>query len=158
MDIQPITAWAAVITAIGAIGGIIGGILTYKKSIKERRTEWLYRLFKDFYEDDQFKQIRAKLDSENIRILEDAIKKETNKKELTESEDKFLEAFVDYLNFFEFILYLQKTKALHEEEVKQLFAFYLNLLKNKSKIICEYILKPENGFELLGQYLENQKE
>jgi len=77
------------------------------------------------------------------------MKKEVQGKRLTKAEGAELEKLVDYLNFFEFALYLHKIGTLKREDVRQMFEYYLNLLK--SDVIKEYAQK--EGFELLHDYM-----
>ncbi|MCX8169927.1 MAG: hypothetical protein N3D72_02440, partial [Candidatus Methanomethyliaceae archaeon] len=69
-------------------------------------------------------------------------------------EEKLLTSFTDYLNFFEFMLYLRKIDALREEDVKAMFDYYLKLFY-KSEPIIKYL--SEMGFEYLAEYLERYK-
>lgn len=72
------------------------------------------------------------------------------KRELSGKDEKLLSSFTDYLNFFEFMLYLRKIGALKEDDVKAMFDYYIKLF-HKSKPIIEYLSKM--GFEHLSEYL-----
>lgn len=144
--------------AIAIAGIIVGGatackgIQEYRRSIMFRRAKWLYSLYHDFYMEPYLKEVREEMDSEEGRNrIEKIIRKE---EELSREEEKFLSNFTDYLNFFEFMLYLRKIGALKEDDVKAMFEYYLELFY-KSKPIIEYLSKM--GFENLTEYLEKHK-
>lgn len=140
-----------VIAILGIVAGIITafkGIQEYRRSITFRRAEWLYNLYRDFYVQPHLKEIREEMDSEEGRSrIEQVIQKE----ELSREEERLLSKFTDYLNFFEFMLYLRRIGALEEEDVKAMFDYYLKLFY-KSKPIIEYL--PKVGFEYLAEYLK----
>ncbi|HSZ63113.1 MAG TPA: hypothetical protein VK828_15025 [Terriglobales bacterium] len=58
----------------------------------------------------------------------------------------------DYLNFFEFVAYLESSRQLDEADVRALFSYYLDCLK-KHKEVAAYIQNQEKGFEYLRRNL-----
>ena len=82
------------------------------------------------------------------------LKKEIDGKRLTKAEGRELERLVDYLNFFEFALYLHRIGTLERKDVRLMFEYYLELLK-KSEVIKKYAQK--KGFELLHEYMVKSK-
>ncbi len=117
--------------------GIIIAWVTFRQNSKLKRAEWLKSLFEKFYESSQYKEIRWKIDNESIQADVDGH---------AELEEKL----VDYLNFFEFIGSLWKMKQLSISEVRMLFDYYLNIIKN-SVFLRSYIAK--YGFENLSRLL-----
>jgi hypothetical protein len=119
-----------VITIFGFIAGIVvawKGIQEYSNSVIVRRAEWLYRLYHEFYVEPHLKEIREEVDSEEGRKKIDSIlgKPENS---LTEKEMETCIKFNDYLNFFEFMMYLRKTKALKDDDIADMFKYYLESL------------------------------
>ncbi|MGH9344611.1 MAG: hypothetical protein ACRD19_12735 [Terriglobia bacterium] len=103
-------------------------------------------LYEKFYERDGLKKVRDVLDGGDQAKVVDMV--------TSESSD-----FTDYLNFFEFLAYLLKSKQINREEVNGLFDYYLkNLKQEKNKDVAEYIAKPQNGFEQLQELLGAIKE
>lgn len=130
------------------------GALSYKKSVTYRRAQWLASLYRIFYERDQLKDVRGLMDSvEGRKEIEQIVKKELCErvKEITYEEEKRLSEFTDYLNFFEFMLYLKEMSALEEKDVKAMFDYHLRLFR-ESEVINRYIGKM--GF--LDGYLKKE--
>jgi hypothetical protein len=69
----------------------------------------------------------------------------------SESDD-----FTDYLNFFELVTFLAKTKQLSESDVLSLFHYYLRCLKGQ-KAVMKYLNNQKNGFEHLSGFLKRTK-
>ena len=61
-------------------------------------------------------------------------------------------AWTDYLNFFEFMAYLQSSKQLSRRDVDALFSYYLGCLK-KHPEAAAYIRNPAKGYENLRKQL-----
>ena len=64
-------------------------------------------------------------------------------------------AWTDYLNFFEFVAYLQSSNQLHKEDVAALFSYYLGCLKKHADVVG-YIRNKEKGYEYLRRTLLNE--
>ena len=60
--------------------------------------------------------------------------------------------FTDYLNFFEFIVFLKTSKQLKNSEIEVLFGYYFDCL-NRHQRVKQYIADPENGYEGLAEML-----
>ena len=72
--------------------------------------------------------------------------------QLVKSESKL---FTDYLNFFEFVAVLGKSKQLAKGGVEDLFGYYLNCLA-KSRPVRAYIADKEKGYEHLDRLLRER--
>lgn len=140
------------IALAGLIAGSIVsglGVLQYSASIRFQRAEWLRKLYREFYAEPQLKAVRALLDSDKgKKQISDILEK--SEKSLSEEESKVCESFNDYLNFFEFMLYLKKIKAITDADISDVFQYYIDLLAASESIL--HYLQPE-GYELLSKYL-----
>ncbi|WP_417250370.1 hypothetical protein [Celeribacter sp.] len=138
--------------ALGAAAGSVTALLalqTYHRDAKLRRAEWLYRLYQQFYENDRFDPIRRLLDYKP----EDEIKQLARD---IEAEDGTVvhEAFVDYLNFFEFIAVQLKYGNLKRDEVFDMFEYYINGL-NEHEFVLKYLT--DYGYENLTDLVAEAK-
>lgn len=115
----------------------MGAAYKYWESKKLERAKWMVQLCEKFYEESRFKRIREILDCEK--------KGSSAVSDLVSGQEA---DFTDYLNFFEFIGYLEKTKQLKGDDIEALFGFYLNCLEEE-QAVRSYIEKPRNGFEYL---------
>jgi len=93
----------------------------YRKSALDRAT-WLSSLYLKFYEAPDLKRIRKALDDNPPDAPEVA--------ELVRNEDADL---TDYLNFFEFMAYLEERGQLNKRDVAALFDYYLRLLSKTQR-------------------------
>ena len=127
-----------------AIGATIA-LLTYRKDSRLRRSEWLYRLYKQFYENNGFDPVRRLLDYAPPMDIAQL------KADLANNDGTDLhEAFVDYLNFFEFIAIQMKYKNIRRDEVLDMFDYYIRRLGDHTFIV-DYI--KTYGFENLEDLL-----
>lgn len=104
------------------------------------RARWLASLYEKFYEKDHLKKVREVLDSKSATLQE--IKQKVADVDLS-----------DYLNFFEFVAVLRKSRQLEYEEIEHLFGYYLNCLRDKPEM-RDYIVR--NGYELLEELLRDR--
>jgi acyl carrier protein len=108
---------------------------TFSANQRIRRAEWLRSLFEKFYESQNYKEVRRWLD------FEDLLQKELGN-DITHirNDEEHLkeEKLADYLNFFEFIAALEKLKQLSLTEIKLLFAYYLEKIK-QTAVCVDYI-------------------
>jgi hypothetical protein len=129
---------------IAASIAALGALFVYQKNSKFERARWASQLYESFYQKDNLKGIRDKLD---CAADSDEVK------QLVAQEDA---QFTDYLNFFEFIAFLKTTKQLGDSEVEDLFGYYLNCL-NRHADVRKYILNLENGYEGIAKLIEKRK-
>ncbi len=125
------------------VAGLIAAwiaVVTYRQNVKLERGKWLKELYEKFYERDDLKRVRDLLDGNDQQAKEKLLKEE--------SPD-----FTDYLNFFEFVAYLWKTRQITLKEALGIFDYYLRSLKQNNGV-AEYIENPANGFEQLRELLK----
>lgn len=139
-------AWIDLLVKLTTIVGVAVAALTFWRSVKVRRAEWLSNLHGKFFEAESYKRIRRVLDSndtdtELLRLQQDIESDQTT---------ELVEAFVDYLNFFEFVASLRKLRQLKTHEIAMLFDYYLRLLCRHA-FARSYVRK--NGFEELESLL-----
>ena len=135
-------------TVIGGLTAVAGGLtalVTFRRSARLKRAEWLYNLHVKFYEAANYKPIRRILDYEpsaELTRLRETIEKGAN--------DDLAEALVDYLNFFEFVASLLKLKQLSEREILMLFEYYLRRIRDHPFVVA---FVQQEGFESLAELL-----
>jgi hypothetical protein len=116
----------------------------YRFNSRLERAKWLNTLYERFYEKDELKKVRDILDCDSGESP--AVD------ELVRSESK---EFTDYLNFFEFVAVLSKSKQLAEGGVEDLFGYYLDCLA-KSRQVRAYIADKAKGYEHLDRLLRER--
>ena len=137
--------WSTVITLAAATGTLVTaafGVLIYYRNSKLERAKWSLSLYEKFYEQKDLKRIRDILDNEpdDAEVMDLVLKCSAD--------------FTDYLNFFEFVAFLEKGKQLRRAEIKALFDYYLRCIKKHSRVL-NFIR--DNGYEDLNQLLDHWK-
>jgi hypothetical protein len=140
MDIKTISE---IIGSIGTFLAVSSAAWIYYRNSRLERAKWQAHLYEKFYEKPDLKRVREILDSD------DEISLEITKLIRDESPE-----FTDYLNFFEFVAFLKKSKQLKIDEVDDLFGYYLDCLNRRSDIQV-YVSK--RGYELLSELLAELK-
>ncbi len=132
----------AIIAAIGTLVTALVAVSVYLRNSKLERAKWSLSLYEKFYEQSNLKEIRDILDNEpdHERVVSLVLEGSAN--------------FTDYLNFFEFMAFLERDKQLKRAEVKALFDYYLKCL-NRHPRVLNFVR--ENGYEDLQKLLEQWK-
>jgi len=138
MMIEILKTIAAMIVA----GTALWGIYVYFTNSRLRRAEWLASLYEKFYERPELKVVREVLDCEGGQsaAIDKLVSEETAE-------------FSDYLNFFEFVAVLRKSGQLTQEEIEDLFHYYLDCIEN-CRAVRAYIAK--KGYEQLDRLLQER--
>ncbi|HEX8844263.1 MAG TPA: hypothetical protein VF791_06450 [Pyrinomonadaceae bacterium] len=131
-----------------AIAAIIAAIV-YRRNSRLERARWASNLYEKFYEGDRYKKIRDLLDV-NCKPTEGC-----QACGLANESHPLNMEFSDYLNFFELISFLEKSKQVKSQDVEDLFCYYLNCLE-KHQLIRDYI--KDRGYEQLYRFLKRRIE
>jgi hypothetical protein len=137
----------AVIQVGSSVAGIVAAfwaLVVYRNNSRRERARWAESLYARFYERAELKLTRDKLDC--------AAGDPAVAKLVTEEASEL----TDYLNFFEFVAYLESSNQLAEADVQALFSYYLECLR-KHKEVAAYIQNREKGFEYLRKILFHAK-
>ena len=129
------------ISSLLAAAGVLGAVRIYYRKVALERATWLSSLYSKFYEAPDLKRIR--------KVLDDNPPDAPQVEELVRNEDPDL---TDYLNFFEFMAYLEVRGQLSRSDVAALFDYYLRLL-SKHKDVREYVVEGRNGYDYLKKLL-----
>jgi hypothetical protein len=131
------------IQILSSIAGIVAAfwaLWVYGNNSRRERARWAESLYTRFYEKPELKTVRDQLDC--------AAGDATVARLVTEETP----ALTDYLNFFEFVAYLQSSKQLSGTDVQALFGYYLDCLR-RHKDVVGYIRNKEKGFEYLSKIM-----
>jgi len=144
-DLKDIATFMGALAAlVGAVGALFA-IKNYGRNSRLERARWLESLYTKFYEEKELKKVRKHLDCETGASPEiDAM--------VNEESDEF----TDYLNFFEFVAILGKSRQLEQDEIEDLFGYYLDRLE-KSPKVREYVASPAKGYEHLDKLLRDRR-
>ncbi len=142
--LETIHYWAPTVAAIATTIVAISALCVYRRNSRLERARWASELYRDYYAQDKLKAIRDKLDCS-------ANSDEVNQLVIDQNSE-----FTDYLNFFEYIVFLKNSRQLQDSEVELMFGYYLDCLKRHAAV-REYILDPKNGYEGLAKLIGQRK-
>jgi hypothetical protein len=138
--------------------GLITILLTYfgykinQRSSLLQKNQWHSQLFKEFYIQDTYKEMRYILDFKpNLEYCQLISSLEP------ESADRISEKLYDYLNFFEFIASMWKSKQIDYHEIMNLFRYYLVMLSKIDFIRNEIKSKDFDFLESLLLEIEKRE-
>lgn len=122
--------------ALAIVGGFTAffGVKGYWEKIQVEKAKWLSDLFRQFFIDPTYKGIRQKLDFDDLDQVRFLIAKELAwhyakvPVSFATDERNLLDAFTDYLNFFEFVGLLQLNKRLTDDDINRVFDYYIKRL------------------------------
>jgi len=128
----------SILQGIGQIALAIIGALTAWFAVREYRekgqvakAKWQSDLFKQFFADTTYKDIRQKIDFDDLGEIKILIARELEWHRSGESttfsrvERDTLDNFTDFLNFFEFVGLLRKNGQLTDDDIGSLFDYYI---------------------------------
>ncbi|MEE2692691.1 MAG: hypothetical protein VX640_14240 [Pseudomonadota bacterium] len=135
------------VEAAGLVAAALVAAFTYRANLRQRRAEWLYKLFEKFYENRDYKPMRRLLDYQPEDEIA-ALRRDIDANVGSEN----VEALVDYLNFFELIAIQVKDGQISEREVVDIFDYYIRRL-----FMHDFIMKyiDEQGFENLARLVRS---
>jgi len=141
MCLEALQEFGKIVSYLGPTVAALWAVLVYRRNARRERARWAEALFSRFYVAPDYKKVRDLLDcdADDPRVVQ-LVK--------NDSAD-----WTDYLNFFEFVQYLQASKQLSEEDVHALFGYYVGCLK-KHPVIVTYIRDKGKSFEYLRKQLD----
>ncbi|HXB21247.1 MAG TPA: hypothetical protein VNV88_07700 [Candidatus Solibacter sp.] len=122
-------AFGQVLTGAGTLALFITALIAYKSYAHQNnleRLKWLQQLYDSFYNQDRYKSVRQKIDFNDVEgLFSLLLRSNTEPQSMRFEERKQLDEFTDYLNFFEWIAFLESKGQLSFEDVDSMFNYYL---------------------------------
>jgi len=125
---------------IAGVFAAFWAVMVYQSNSRRERARWAESFYSRFFEREDLKHVRDLLDCNSG---------DPQVSELVTTETS---SWTDYLNFFEFMAYLQTSKQLSGRDVQALFGYYLECLKRHREVVA-YIRNKEKGYEYLRKSL-----
>jgi hypothetical protein len=102
-------------------------------------------MYEKFYEQDELKKTREALDCEpNADSVEGLVEDQSSK-------------LTDYLNFFELLAILHKSKQMSASAIEDMFGYYLDCIQRHGPLMSYVTNSSQSGFEQLARYLRIRK-
>jgi len=159
MDLRNLGAIGQLMSGIGIVFLLITAWVAYKNYVYHTqldRLKWLQQLFESFYAVDRYKSIRQQIDYDGLkRLMPLLLRSEHDPESLRSEERTEVDMFTDYLNFFEWIAFLESKEQLDFEDVDAMFNYYLKRLLqvDHDEQLRKYIR--DQGFEELDRLLNH---
>jgi hypothetical protein len=129
MDVKDLGPIGQFLSGIGILFLLITAWVAYKNYIYHTqldRLKCLQRLFESFYSSDRYKFVRQQIDFDDVKGLLSLLRRsDSEPAELRPEERAQVDLFTDYLNFFEWIAFLESKEELAFEDVDAMFNYYL---------------------------------
>jgi hypothetical protein len=150
-------AFGQVLTGAGTLALFGTALIAYRSYAHQtelERLKWLQHLTDNFYNQDRYKSIRQKIDFNDVQGLFSLLRRsDTDPQNMRFEERRQLDEFTDYLNFFEWIAFLESKRQLSFEDVDVMFNYYLKRLMqvDQDQQFRKYI--QHEGYEKLHKLL-----
>ncbi|MFQ5778595.1 MAG: hypothetical protein ACE5IP_11380 [Terriglobia bacterium] len=134
--------WLEVLFYLVGIAAAVVSVYQYWRNSRQERARWLFELYKRFYDGAALSDMRVRIDWGKTEFIP----------EEKEEDQGLFRQLDDFLNFFEFIAYLEERKELGRSEIEKMFDYPLQIVA-KDENIAQYIRRPEYGYEGLRELL-----
>ena len=140
MGLDAIVKVAQLLSYLVAAYAAFRAVSVYGENARRERARWADSLFSRFFVAPDYKKVRDLLD------------RDSDDREVVELVNGDNADWTDYLNFFEFVFYLQASKQLSKEDVDALFGYYVGCLKKHPAVVA-YVRDKAKSFEYLRRRL-----
>jgi hypothetical protein len=127
----------------------------YRRQVNLEQMRWLQQLYDSFYNSERYKEVRQVIDFDELgQTLELLRRGDADPHQLSLPERAKLDQFTDYLNFFEWLAYLEEEKQLTFPQLDTMFGYYLARLAqvDRNHQLRQYIR--DKGYEQLHRLLD----
>lgn len=137
---ESLKAWGEYLTGAGTVGLVAGALYAAAVAVREyqrgqetdrdraklEKAQWLSELFRSFYEKDNYKKIRRMIDFDELGDIRLLLQEDQKPRpQFSPENQQLFDEFTDYMNLFEFVAYLKNLDQLDSEDIKAMFAYYL---------------------------------
>ncbi len=141
MSLDQVLKIVQIVAYIAGGTSAVVAVCVSRRNARRERAQWLENLYARFYENKAHTGLREILD-----------KKEPGSPEISNLVSEEKSEWTNYLNFFEFVAYLQKSDQLTKDDVDALFRYPLRCLKNHPEVLA-YICDQANDYQRLKEKL-----
>jgi hypothetical protein len=158
VDIRDIGPLGQLLSGLGTIVLALLGLWArqnYRRQVSLEQMRWLQQLYDSFYNSDRYKEVRQVIDFDEVGQTMELLRRgDADPHQLSLPERTQLDQFTDYLNFFEWLAYLEEEKQLTFRQLDTMFGYYLTRLSqvDRNRQLRQYIR--DNGYEQLHRLLD----
>ena len=158
-DLGPLGQFLSGLGAIGLAGLAFWARQSYRRQVNLEQMRWLQQLYDSFFNSDRYRAVRQVIDFDDLdQTLELLRRGDSNPYQLSLPERTQLDQFTDYLNFFEWVAFLEEEGQLTFEQVDVMFKYYLTRLLeiDKNRQLRKYI--QSHSYEQLDRLLDRYEQ
>jgi hypothetical protein len=158
VDIRDFGPLGQFLSGLGTLGLFVLGLWarqSYRRQVNLEQMRWLQQLYDSFYNSDRYKEMRQAIDFDELEQTIELLRRaDAEPHQLSLPERARVDQFTDYLNFFEWLAYLEEQKQLTFQQLDTMFGYYLTRLLqvDRSRQLRQYI--QEKGYEQLQELLD----
>lgn len=137
MDLTP--SWTAeewnafgnVLLGVGAVSAGVWTLLHYRRGRRAEAARWLQGVFRDFYLDDRFRDIKLEMEYHYSERLGPLLERRVTDAHVpvTADDQALLEQLDTLLNYFEHVIYLEREGHLTTGDRKAVFEYWFDLME-----------------------------
>jgi gamma-glutamylcyclotransferase (GGCT)/AIG2-like uncharacterized protein YtfP len=165
MDLVPswhAEQWNALGNVLLGVGALVAGawsIFNYRKNRRAEAARWLQGVFRDFYLEDRFREIKLVMEYAYSDKLGPLLERRVTNADVpvTEADATLLEQLDTLLNYFEHVIYLERERHLTKRDRQAVFEYWFDLMEQPNRAAVRRYAA-WFGFERVALALKCQKE
>jgi gamma-glutamylcyclotransferase (GGCT)/AIG2-like uncharacterized protein YtfP len=124
-------AFGNVLLGVGAVTAGIWTLFNYRRSQRAEAARWLQGVFRDFYLDDRFRDIKLLMEYHYDARLGPLLERRLTDSHVpvTSDEQALLEQLDTLLNYFEHVIYLEHERHLTKRDRQAVFEYWFDLMQ-----------------------------
>ncbi len=154
--------WSALGTMLLGLGAIFAGLwalFNYHKNRRAEAAQWLQAVFRDFYLGYRFQHIKLMMEYEYTEKLAPLLERRLTDRAVpvTAAERKLLDQLDMLLNYFEYVIYLEREGHFKRRDRQAVFEYWFDLLAADERAAARRYVA-SFGFERVTSALKLQKD
>ena len=143
------------VTAVIWVCWFLFWIFQYKRSIDLKRAEWISKLYDTFYITEHFSYCKSNIIYSKTlnKEITTALINSFNWEAQDEKSKLVIEKVDNFLNFFEFIIYLNEIKQINSKDLNAMFSRFLKKIKSHDLL---YKVIEKNWYKRLYKYFQRK--
>jgi hypothetical protein len=124
-------AFGNVLLGVGAVTAGIWTLFNYRRAQRAEAARWLQGVFRDFYLDDRFRDIKLVMEYHHVDRLGPLLERRVTDAHVpvTDDDQVLLEQLDMLLNYFEHVIYLEQERHLTKQDRQAVFEYWFDLMQ-----------------------------
>jgi gamma-glutamylcyclotransferase (GGCT)/AIG2-like uncharacterized protein YtfP len=124
-------AFGNVLLGVGAVTAGVWTVFNYQRARRAEAARWLQGVFRDFYLEDRFRDIKLVIEYRYDTLLGPLLERRVTDSHVpaTADEQTLLEQLDMLLNYFEHVIYLEHERHLTKDDRQAVFEYWFDLMQ-----------------------------